>query len=271
MINISLVPTASRRHIFNVKFQMNNIALPSVQSLLIEMRFRKQPLATGTAFVIHHGGKPFLITNRHNVTGRNQETNQPISSTGGVPDGVGILHNRKGHLGQWVQKLEPLYANEKPRWFEHPELKERADFVALPLSDLDDVEFYHYDLVNLGPKIMVGPADSVSVIGFPFGITAGGPFGVWATGFMASEPVVNFTDLPIQLIDCRSRQGQSGSPVIAYRSGGMIAMEDGGSAAFGRPIWRLIGIYCGRINAESDLGIVWRASAIKEMVERIET
>ncbi|WP_428910707.1 hypothetical protein [Niallia sp. Krafla_26] len=46
-------------------------------------------------------------------------------------------------------------------------------------------------------------------------------------------------DLPLLLIDhCRSRQGQSGSPVIAYRK-------------------------------ESDLGLVWKASAIKELIDSI--
>jgi hypothetical protein len=83
---------------------------------------------------------------------------------------------------------------------------------------------------------------------------------------MASEPQVDFNDLPIFLIDCRSRQGQSGSAVLAYRSGGMVAMADGGSAAFDGPVWKFLGIYSGRINRESDLGIVWKASAIHELV-----
>lgn len=106
-----------------------------------------------------------------------------------------------------------MYIGDKPRWVEHPTLGPKADFVALQLTDLNDVELYPYDPANPGPQIMVGPADPVSVIGFPFGLTAGGAFGVWATGFLASEPEVDFNNLPIQLIDCRTRQGQSGSPV----------------------------------------------------------
>lgn len=30
--------------------------------------------------------------------------------------------------------------------------------------------------------------------------------------------------------------------------------------------WRFIGIYSGRINSESDLGLVWKASAIQQLV-----
>ena len=231
------------------------------------MQFNGQPLATGTAFVVQAASGPYLITNRHNVTGRNQETGQPLSSTGGVPNEIVVIHNRQDRLGEWIGRPEPLYdGDDTPRWREHPALGAKADFVALPLSNLDDVALYPYDTANTGPPMYVGPADSVSVIGFPFGITAGGAFGVWATGFMASEPEIDFGELPVILIDCRSRQGQSGSPVIAYRSGGGVAMADGSTGMFAGAVWKFIGIYSGRINAESDLGLVWKASAINELV-----
>ncbi|WP_134681317.1 hypothetical protein [Paracoccus ravus] len=117
--------------------------------------------------------------------------------------------------------------------------------------------------------MMIGPADAISVVGFPFGIKAGGVYPVWATGFIASEPIIDFNNLPIQLIDCRSRQGQSGSPVLAYRSGGAVAMEDGSIATYPGPVSKLIGIYSGRVNAESDIGIVWKTSSILELVRSI--
>jgi Trypsin-like peptidase domain len=248
---------------------MAQIAQPSVQSLLIEMQVNAQGLSTGTAFTVQTPSGAFLLTNRHNLTGRHQETGAPLSPTGGVPTHIVVVHNRKGHLGQWVLKTESLYTGSAPRWREHPTLGAKADFVALQLTDLADVELFPYDPGNPGPNIFVGPADSVSVIGFPFGVTAGGAFGVWATGFLASEPDVDFNNLPVQLIDCRSRQGQSGSPVIAYRSGGMIPMVDGSSAAYGQAVWKFIGIYSGRVNKESDLGIVWKASALQQLVSTL--
>lgn len=249
---------------------MGQIAQPSVQSLLVRMQFNGRPLSTGTAFVVQAPSGPYLVTNRHNVTGRHQETDAPLSPTGGVPNEIIIVHNRNVQLGQWVPRREPLYEpSGAPRWREHPTLGPNADFVALPLTDLAEVALYPYDVAKTGPNIFVGPADSVSVIGFPFGVTAGGVFGVWATGFLASEPDVDFNDLPIQLIDCRSREGQSGSPVIAFRSGGMVPMVGGGASAFTVPVWRFIGIYSGRINRESDLGIVWKASAIQQLVQAL--
>jgi hypothetical protein len=231
------------------------------------MQSRGTPISNGTAFVMQAPRCPILITNRHNVTGCRQDTGQPLFANGNVPDSMVITHNRKGHLGEWIQRTEPLYDGETPRWKEHPTLGKEADFVALPLTQLDDVELFPYDVT--GARILVGPADIVSVIGFPFGLQAGGSLAVWATGFVASEPDINFRGLPLFLIDCRSRPGQSGSAVIAYRNGGAIHMEDGSTAIISKPVWRLLGIYSGRINEQSDLGFVWKTNAVKELVDTI--
>lgn len=225
--------------------------------------------STGTGFIALSARGPVLITNRHNITGRHQQTNKPLSATGGLPNEIAIVHNRANRLGEWLGKVELLFDADKPRWIEHPILGQQADFVALPLSQLDDVQLYPYNLSDAGPKISFGPADTVSVVGFPFGLQAGGSLAVWATGFVASEPIIDFEDLPVFLIDCRSRPGQSGSAVIAYRSGGMVALEDGNAAVFGGPVARFLGIYSGRINDQSDIGIVWKAKAIQELISSI--
>jgi hypothetical protein len=143
-----------------------------------------------------------------------------------------------------------------------------VDVVALPLTDLNDVGLYPYALSG-GPEIAVNPAESVSVVGFPFALQAGGSLAVWATGFVASEPDIDFNGLPTFLVDCRTRPGQSGSAVIAHRSGGTVNMKDGSSAIFGRPVTRFLGIYIGRVNEQSDLGIVSKASAVNEVVSAI--
>lgn len=239
-------------------------------SLLLELRFNGQMLATGTGFLCASSRGPLLVTNRHNLTGRRQDNNQPISPTGGVPDEVVIWHNSESGLGNWISKIEPLYHDGRPVWKEHPRIGSNADFVALPLTSTASIMEFAYNMTSPGPAIMVGPSDYLSVIGFPFGMTAGGALPVWATGFMASEPDIDFNELPVFLIDCRSRPGQSGSAVIAYRSSGTVAMEDGSAGMFAGPVFRFLGIYSGRINAESDLGIVWKASAIAELVSAHE-
>lgn len=242
-----------------------NIAKPSIKSLLIEMRFEGQLLSTGTAFVAMAPIGPVLVTNRHNVTGRNQETGRPLSPTGGVPTEITVMHNQQDRLGSWVPKVERLYNGTLPLWREHQSLGASADFVALPLTQLTDIQLYPYSLGVGDPDILATPGEVVSVVGFPFGITAGGCLAVWATGFVASEPDIDFSNLPVFLIDCRSRQGQSGSAVIAHRTGGAVATASGVQIG-GGVMTRFLGIYSGRINTESDLGFVWKASAVLELV-----
>lgn len=245
------------------------ILLPSVQSLFLQLRLNGQNLASGTGFIANAPRGPMLITNRHNVTGLNNVTGQPLFPNGQIPDEIVIVHNRAGQFGQWVSKNEPLINNGTPLWIEHPMHGVNVDFVALPLTQLTDVQLYPYSLGVGDPQISVSPSDNISVVGFPFGLTGGGALAIWATGFVATEPDIDQNNLPVFYIDCRARQGQSGSAVIAHRNGGMVGMADGSSAAFSGPVTRFLGIYSGRINEQSDLGIVWKRTAIKQLVDSI--
>lgn len=71
------------------------------------------------------------------------------------------------------------------------------------------------------------------------------------------------------LIDCRTREGQSGSAVIAYRSAGVVSEKIGTLTVHEEPVTRFLGIYSGRINRDSDIGIVWKAKAIRELIESV--
>ena len=114
------------------------------------------------------------------------------------------------------------------------------------------------------------PAQRVSVVGFPFGERTGASFAVWATGFIASEPEINHGGRPVFLIDCRTREGQSGSPVIFHNNTGGLLSDKFAIQATTSSSW-LLGIYSGRINGESDLGIVWKTYAIAELLDYAST
>ena len=249
---------------------MPGIRPESVRSLFIEMLFQETVLSSGTAFVINTNKGPYLLTNRHNVTGRNQDTGQPLSSTGGIPDAIVITHHKRGILGQFVKRKQLLLRDECPLWVEHPLLGSKADFVALPITETHDVDLHPHTVSAEPSRVLFGPSDILSVIGFPFGLKASGGFGVWSSGFVASEPEVDYNDLPVLLIDCRSRQGQSGSPVIIFRRGGGFSMRDGSTPINSGAQSELVGIYSGRIHKDSDIGMVWKSKAIKELITHIE-
>jgi S1-C subfamily serine protease len=255
---------------------MPKIQEQSMKSLMITMRFNGVILSTGTGFIVTTAAGPALITNRHNVVGRDQITGKPLSTNGGLPNEI-LVHylepfNRDRFLPVWVARVEPLYddgtLDGTPLWREHPRLGDKADFVALLLTKTDGIVTSPYDLAQ-GKDIALKCPETVSVVGFPFGISVGGRFAIWATGFIASEPEIDYDNLPLLLIDCRTRQGQSGSPVIAYRSG-MVELTNGNQVLANGPVIRFVGIYSSRVNKESDIGMVWKASAIQELIMSFE-
>jgi hypothetical protein len=244
------------------------VARPSLASLNLETRFQGRAISNATGFVVQRENRTFLITNWHVVAGRRPDTGEPMSRTGAVPSEVRILHNQAGVLGSWVEKVESLYDSDgAPRWLEHPAHGRRVDAVALELTDVDGVEIYQHDPWATGPAAALGVAVGLSIVGFPFGLTSGGALGVWVQGTVATEPEIDYEGLPCFLIDSRTRPGQSGSPVLFYSAGGAVAMQDGGTAVFGGPVERFLGVYSGRVNEQSDLGFVWKSEAVRHLVE----
>lgn len=256
-----------------------NIEIPSLKSIFIEMYFGEQLLSTGTAILaaVDKRSRCALITNRHNLTGRHQETGACLSKTLGTPDSVLIyLHRSEPNIGEWLKLKLPLYRNDgTPRWVEHPILGASADVAALNIEWGLDVLCLPYYIEEDTDRVrmIVNPTETLSVIGFPFGISTAGKLPVWVTGFLAQELSLVTAENPVFLIDCRSRQGQSGSPVIAYRVSSYRTL-DGEKitvrTSAGVVVWEFLGIYSGRINPESDLGRVWHVSILKDLLVAAE-
>ncbi|MDX3747373.1 trypsin-like peptidase domain-containing protein [Streptomyces sp. AK08-02] len=247
------------------------ISEPSVQSLFLVAAVNGQQLGSATGFIVVRGEKPFLITNWHVASGRNPETGQPRSNTGATPDTLHIpmlLPPRQDRIEWKSTPYKLLNEDGSAAWLEHRRYGRRVDVVALPLGSLDEgFELHPYQLESDAPRLRSQISDFVNIVGFPFGRTAGGVFAIWTKGAIASEPDVNFEDLPCFLIDARTREGQSGSPVIAYSPGGPTVLSDGSLAGFNGPVTNLLGVYSGRINERSDLGRVWKASVITELID----
>jgi hypothetical protein len=243
---------------------------PSVQSLFVLAMGRELELGTGTAFVAQHQSRDYLVTNYHIAAGRNPTTGQPLHSSGATPEilKVVFLQHHKSDRLEWQGRDVPVVnASGGALWLEHPRHGRAVDVVALPLPAMSDVMLNPYPIGGDVPALQVRPSSDVSIVGFPFGMTAGGAFAIWSRGAIASEPDVDLDELPKFLVDSRTRRGQSGSPVIAHSPGGMTAMADGGTTMFTGPVTNLLGVYSGRINEQSDLGIVWKVQAIRDIIE----
>jgi hypothetical protein len=252
-------------------------SIPAFRSLYLEPLREENPLSKATGFVVLSKAGPLLVTNRHVVTGTNVFTNENF----GIPDSLRVFHHKSGAIGERVQKIQPLYSADEPVWFEHPYLGDAADFVALPLTDWDGVDLHCYDVFQeyfqensseTFPPLAIGPTDSVSIIGFPFGKSSQGGFPIWVNGFLATELEETYMNKPVVLVDSRTREGQSGSPVVAYRPAGAPIRGADRSLSIGNGAYGLLlGIYSGRINKDSDIGIIWKLSALAELIESIES
>jgi len=243
------------------------IARPSVASLYLQPEFEGTTLGNATGFVVEREAKHYLVTNFHVVSGRHPDTLANVLPSGAWPKDIRIAHNAVAQLGVWTWKVEGLYDGDgQPLWLEHPVHGHRADVVALPLTDTGDIGAYPYDPWE-PQRFGIQMAGALSIVGFPFGVAYGGSMAVWVRGFVASESDIDFGDLPRFLIDSRTRPGQSGSPVILYNVGGAVTDLQGNTILSGGTAEEFVGVYSGRINEESDLGFVWKASVLRETIE----
>jgi hypothetical protein len=145
-----------------------NIEIPSLKSIFIEMYFDEQLLSTGTAILsaIDKSSRCAVITNRHNVTGRHQETNECLSKTLGVPNNIILhFHCSEPNIGQWKKVKLPLYRDDgTPFWIEHPRLGASADIVALNVKWGSDVLCLPYYIETEADRVgmLISPAEPVS-------------------------------------------------------------------------------------------------------------
>ncbi|WP_425468011.1 trypsin-like peptidase domain-containing protein [Pseudonocardia kunmingensis] len=226
-------------------------------------------VARGTGFVVVTDAQPFLITNRHNLIGRDSD-NEPLGN-GRIPTRVGIWHSAvtTDSIG-WTQRTEELYFEPgSPRWLEHPQHGRRVDVVALPLHSADGLQLRPYNPAASNPSFVnMEVSADVFIVGFPFNLAAGGRLAIWSRGTVATDPIIDYDGLPQFLVDSRTRQGQSGSPVIHWSQASGTTRHPDGSVSMGYspPTATLLGVYSGRVNKESDLGRVWKPQVIAEII-----
>jgi len=238
----------------------------STQSLLVETMANGHSLMTATGFVVEQSGKFLLVTNWHVVAGRDPVTNQPTHPSAAIPDSIRIVHHVKGNLGSWRVIAESLYNEDgTPRWIEHAQ-GQLIDVIALPLDSLlAEIEIYPFNLGLADADLVPQPAMSVSIVGFPFGLSAGGVWPIWKTGHIATDPDIDFDGRPSFLIDATTRSGMSGSPVIVRSSGGHKT-RSGVYVLAGGITTKFLGVYSGRIRDEAELGRVWRPHVLNEIL-----
>ena len=68
--------------------RMHNINPWLFFGVMIKQQFGQIILSIGTSCYVIHKSKHYLVTNLHNVTGRNPTTGTTLSDNGGIPDNI---------------------------------------------------------------------------------------------------------------------------------------------------------------------------------------
>ncbi len=171
-----------------------------------------------TGFFYEHEGEYFLITNRHVVLDEKEEEVFKADSI------TLKLHTSKKNIPEvGYLSVDLYYGSSTPIWLEHPEYRNEADLVAIPLgkeSSLDGFVISAFDEKNFVRKediIFVG--EEVIILGYPLGFyDEYHYFPIIRKGILASFYPVYFDEKPYFYIDARLHSGMSGSPVI-FRPG----------------------------------------------------
>lgn len=252
------------------------LTAPSLQSLYIVMSVNYSATLEGTAFVVRAREGAFLITNWHLLTGRDPYSEDFLDGVTASPDSIRIYQNAATGLGNWIEcELPLLDPDGKPLWLEHPVHGRDVDVVALPLTNDDQVALYPFgirgitghDATELPTLPRINAGDVLQVPGFPEGRTLAGKLAIWSRGSLATDLVVDVDDLPMFMIDARTRKGQSGSPVIYQHNGGWLTLDNGRPFLIHNSFTWLLGVYSGRAWPDSDLGRVWKRSVISEIID----
>lgn len=252
------------------------LSVTTFSAFQINLKFDDKVLATGTAFFTSVGKRVLLVTNKHNVTGKNPQTEEHLDKKfGDVPNAMSVLipitsQKDEGFVCEnWRWFHIPLYVDgdeEKPAWVEHPD--KQVDLVGFKFNPRE-VNIKNLILPADGTDLAMQVCNRVNVIGYPFGVSTDN-FPIWSTGYIASEPAIDVNEKPLMYIDSRTRQGQSGAPVVRFFHPGETVHIDGKSYMAKQPQVYLLGIYSGRIHCESDIGMVWKKRAIIELFESVE-
>ena len=203
----------------------------------LEMCDKHGSIATASAFFFEtKDGDNCLVTNWHNVSGRNFVTRCPNQQGTGTPRfptqvcaklmsemrevgarGTPVLDVRDTHVDLYDSDYRPV-------WYEHPQMGSRCDVVAIPMQRPASIHPKFHRPANrvCSFRIPVRPGGTVFVVGYPLGITVSKGLPVWKSGYIASEPHYPVTlgvpgpfTIPAFFIDSQTRRGMSGAPVFA--------------------------------------------------------
>lgn len=218
-----------------------------------------------------------LVSNWHVFSGRSVYDLRPRHPSAATPVQA-VVHMWEGFPLATVT-INLVDDDERSLWWEHPEFGHKVDVGVIQFHGLSTAaEIYMASAIdialpltetNIRPNLHV--TDRLSIVGFPEGFRGPLHTAVWTQATIASEPALDQGRVPRFLVDAKTRQGQSGSPVIMYGSvfsdyNDLHAGEQMAIGTMSHPISVPLGVYSGRATEDLELGFVWRYAVVEQIV-----
>jgi hypothetical protein len=207
-----------------------------------------------------------------------------MSNMGGIPNRVKFMAYKRmsepdalgffeiGYIPVEVELCKSDLTD--PKWLEHPMLGRKVDVAALDVTEaVSGFQIEHVNVLEGDAVLDPTASQEVFVVGFPFGLIANAPVPIWKRGSIAIDPSFDPEGLPKMLVDTATREGMSGSVVIArHIIVGDYHKKDGtrSEEVLYAKHDLVVGIYSGRHYPDyekAQLGIVWKRSAIEQTIE----
>lgn len=254
-------------------------------------------ISLGSGFFYEVDGETFVITNWHNVTGKNHLTGASLHkerSPTHIKAKWPVIQEHILHpSGAAVFRLEAqtiqIEDDHGPLWLEHPDHGSTFDVVAIPFEKPPEwPQAAHVPANKIDPTpIPLRPGLKVVVIGFPQGLSTGPGIPVIKSGFLSSEPGFEvrlggtFSDvggmmggvrIAAVLLDVHTVPGMSGSPVFGEYTGfwdpkNLNNHQITDTSTFGTSRM-FLGCYSSRVSGleeRSGLGLCFESKTIEEI------
>ena len=182
----------------------------------MEVEETDKTLAVGTGFIYEYEEAYYLITNGHNLTGVNPETNTRLTDHAAFPTRLSMTVRyevqpefdvalREGDVmtgpGEFTARLYRDDDYTQPFWYIHPKHGYNVDVVALFIGSktahpenliIRPLNTYSGFSNPKGFEATPEVADDVYILGYPFGITHKQSLPIWKRGSIATEPEFDY-------------------------------------------------------------------------------
>ena len=247
----------------------------SIASFYCELLRDKIMISNATCFFVKCDGQTYLVTNHHVLSGRNSDTGEILDKNAAEPNRIKVFMPKKDGenvvYGEETFQIFELYDQEEQLW---KDKMVGSRFIDVAVLKVDVDECFIFNSIEeveqpFNENTDIEIASSLFVIGFPFG-RIGGVLPIWKKASVASEPNYESDEgFPYFWADTATKKGMSGSPVIYYQRRPVTLVNES-EKKVSYYFTKFVGVYSGRIDKDPDsqLGRVWKASIIDELIQR---